>query len=104
MKKIKIEAILEISDHDGYCTDNECTYSKKTTTHYIDAPLIFKHYPIGPIINSKYDWVTFLPTPDINMSGSYYCKEDYSVKKAGLNCHDYKYTITSIEIVEINEL
>lgn len=36
MNKIKITAYLETSDHDGYCSGNECEYKKTIIEHTFD--------------------------------------------------------------------
>lgn len=98
MKKIKIQVFLETSDHDGYCTDNECEYFSKTETHYLDVPKEFEDYPLGQIDSDTYDWKSLLPNPNVE-GNSGYCSLCKECEEVGLDIHDYRYTIQTVEIV-----
>lgn len=105
MKKAKIRAKLEISDHDGYCSGEECEYEIKNVSHIVDLPDQYKSYPEGKIKNIDeftIDWKKLLPEPELNNHGSYYCRVSNECEAHGLEQHDYKYTIQSIEIVNSN--
>jgi hypothetical protein len=98
--KAKITAKLETSDHDGYCSGNECEYECEIITHTIDTiPDIYKTHPKGMIDDlNEYDWISFLPEPKLNLYESYYCDVSYHSKLNGLDKHDYKYTVLSVEL------
>jgi hypothetical protein len=102
MNKIKITAYLETSDHDGYCSGNECEYKKTIIEHIFDFAQNEnnKNLQLGLLNDyNENDWIKYLPEPKLNLSGSYYC-DCYLKNKYGLNKHDYKYKIKSIEIIE----
>ncbi len=102
MLKVKIEALLEKSDHCGYCTDNECYYTTETNTYYVNIPKEFEKYSIG-ILNEeemkKYDWRELLPVLQLGY-GSNYCSLCKECMDAKLDIHDYRYTIQSVEIID----
>ena len=104
MKKIQINAKLFKSDHNGYCSDNECELELSIVNHIINVPKEYFNYPEGDIteINQDY-WIKFLPEPKINSNGSYYCRNSSSCICNGLGIHDYKYVINWIKIIESND-
>ena len=107
MRQAKIYALLEVSDHDGYCTDNECDYSTSHSTYYVDIPNGFENHPTGLLNDDDiylYNWIGLLPKPHINDCGSYYCDESEQAMDANLDRHDYRYTIFTIEIVDVIEI
>jgi hypothetical protein len=100
--KAKITAQLETSDHDGYCSGGECEYETQTHSYIVDLPDQFKNYPEGKLNNfDKYsfEWEKLLPEPGLNYDGSYYCDVSNESETHGLDRHDYRYTIISVEIV-----
>lgn len=103
-RKLKITALLETSDHDGYCTDNECEYATKTETYIVDFPEDFRNdLPIGVLDEENrhnHYWKSLLPKPELNNSGSHYCSRSKECMYADLGCHDYLYKVLSVEIVE----
>lgn len=99
--KCKITAKLETSDHDGYCSGNECEYKCEIIETIIDVPEIYKSYPLGKLNNvNEYEWTTFLPTYIVNQCGSCCCNLSPKSIRNGLGIHDYEYTILSVEIIE----
>ena len=99
--KAKITAKLEISDHDGYCTDNECDYECSTVIKIIDVPQEYKNNKQGKICDvNDYDWIQFLDIPELNYSGSRACEVSSECQENGLGNHEYKYTIISVELYE----
>lgn len=91
--KLKIKAKLEISDHDGYCSDGECEYSFSIKEYIIDIP------------TDKYDniyLIDYLPIPDIDTGGSQYCQLSNESNINNLGKHDYKYTI--LEVTTYNSI
>ena len=105
MKQILITARLEISDHDGYCSGDECVYESKQINYICVLPFIYKDHNIGIITNFKdHDWIQYLPEIELNTNESYCCDLSNECEHAGLIKHDYKYTILNVEIVEIVEI
>lgn len=101
MKQILITCLLETSDHDGYCSGEECYYESNQVVYLTDVPLKYSEYDIGIIDDPEQDWTEYLPEPNINIDGSGYCDPSQESLDAGLNCHDYRYTIIKVEIVNL---
>jgi hypothetical protein len=100
MRKVLITALLEISDHCGYCSGEECEYKSNQIIHLCDVPEEYEDNEIGKIDNfSEHNWFQYLPEQDIN-GRSYYCDLSDECNEAGLEKHDYKYTILNVEIVD----
>ena len=99
--KVKIISNLETSDHDGYCSGEDCEYKIKVVKTIVDLPTKYKFHSKGKINNlDEFDWIKLLPEPELNLSGSYYCDVDEECEANGLGRHDYKYTILSVEIID----
>ena len=88
--KISVTVQLETSDHDGYCSDNECEYKKQIIKHIINVPNNWQSFTNDELIK-------YLPEPKLNTNGSYYCCVGGNSKLNNLGKHDYKYTILNIE-------
>lgn len=100
--RVRITSKLETSDHDGYCSEGECEYKVKTKSHVVDLPIEYKNYPEGKLVNFDefgINWEDFLPTPELS-DGSCYCDLSTESVANGLNRHEYRYTILSIEIIK----
>jgi len=94
----KITARLETSDHDGYCSGDECKYKRKTVRVKTRVPEEFEEHAIGEIFfPENYNWIKHLPVPKINIDGSEYCGFNYA---NGLCRHSYRYTLLKVEIVK----
>ena len=99
--KAKITAKLETSDHDGYCSGNECEYKSQVVVKKVNVPQKYKNHELGQIeIVKEYDWEQLLVPPVLNMDGSGYCELSSKCKGGGVGRHDYKYTIITVEIVD----
>ena len=92
---VKVTAKLETSDHEGYCSGNECQYERKTVQETILLPAKIRN--VQDL--AEHNLEGYLPKPDLNYYGSCYCDLSSKCEKHGLRCHDYKYTIKSIEIL-----
>ena len=94
-----ITAQLEMNDHDGYCSSDECKYTRKIVKAIIVVPEQYKTRPLGKITNTReYKWANHLQVPEVNVQGSGYCK--FVKPHGGLGQHEYRYTIKKVEIVE----
>lgn len=91
--KVKIIADLETSDHDGYCSGEECLYEIKEETFFFEVEDDKSLELDNPF------WKTLLPVPDLG-GQSYYCGIDDESIERGLDIHDYRYTIKEIIKVE----
>jgi hypothetical protein len=86
--KVMIIVKLEISDHDGYCSDNECIYKSMNRRYMRNIP--------DENINKQLDdpyWTSLLPEPTINYSVSGYCELSKECSEHYLGHHEYKYTV-----------
>jgi hypothetical protein len=104
----RITAKLEMNNHDGYCSGDECKYTKKIVKANIIVPDEFKDFPVGRCDKRKrrcekveYKWANHLPLPDVNYCGSGYC--GWHQPEGGVGQHEYRYTIKKVEIVENNK-
>ena len=96
--KAKITARLETSDHDGYCSGEECEYKCKIIKRIVNAPDQYKTYKYGEIDDlSEYDWEKLLEPPELG-EGSSYCSLSPECEENNLGVHDYRYTIISVEL------
>jgi len=94
-----ITAQLETNNHDGYCSDEDCEYTRKIVKATIVVPEQYRTHPVGKIVNTKeYKWANHLQVPEVNVQGSGYCK--FVKPEGGLGQHEYRYTIKKVEIVE----
>ncbi len=91
--KVKITAKLEISDHDGWCSDGECEYSYSTKKYTI-------HFPDYKYLGDQTNWCLYLPQPELNMWGSGYCDVSNESVKHDLSKHEYRYTIIKVDIID----
>lgn len=95
----RITAQLETNNHDGYCSDEDCEYTRKIVKATIVVPEQYRTHPVGKIANtSEYKWANHLQIPEVNVQGSGYCK--FVKPEGGLGQHEYRYTIKKVEIVE----
>jgi len=95
--KAKITAIFATSDHDGYCSGNECEYKTERMQFVIDVPEGMKN----KINEEDYnDWKKYLPTHNLSEGGSNYCDLSNECVEKGLDRHEYEYTIISIEVID----
>ena len=117
MFKIKIKYSLEISDHDGYCSGQECEYQlqKIKKTFYVSEgqnnyEKIEKYFSLEPegtlkvlFENEKHyflkneDFYNYLEKPCIG-GQSYYCTLSEECQKAGIGHHEYKFSDVKITI------
>jgi hypothetical protein len=98
----RITAKLEMNNHDGYCSGDECQYTKKIVKVNIVVPEQYINSPVGKIVNTReYKWANHLPVPDVNYCGSGYC--ECRQPEGGVGQHEYRYTIKKVEIVENNK-
>ena len=105
MSHIKLTYTVETSDHDGYCSGEECQYERKEFTCVLPTPKELSTYTSGEIVPLEvYEWNTEnrFPErllPDIRCYGSGYCNTSKEVDDNGLDKHDYRITITKMSIL-----
>lgn len=101
MRQLKLKVRIEVSDHDGYCSGEESSYSRKTKNTYIELPHEFEMYNNGDDISHE-NLMPYLKhlIPKINHTGSGYCNPCEYSNKYGLECHDYRITILSASVVD----
>jgi hypothetical protein len=88
--KIVITAQLETSNHDGYCSGEECEYETKMVNEIIDLPERHKDIPLHGIPHS--DLISLLPEPHVQN----YIILSPEVRDHCLDVHDYRYTIIAV--------
>ena len=107
MKQIEITILVQLNDHDGYCSGAENEYTEEIKSYYMDVPEEYKDHPIGTNLTDYYfniysyseypeSWI-----PVIKADGSGYCENSQHAEKHGLNKHDYKISIGKAIIVDI---
>jgi len=95
----RITSQLEKNDHDNYCSDDDCEYTKTVVKTTIIVPEKYMGHPVGKITDIKcYKWANHLPVPEVTVNGSGYCK--FHKPKGGVGQHQYRYTINKVEIVK----
>ncbi len=87
--KVEIIALLETSDHDGYCSGEDCVYESKITEHVLDIPETYTYKQM----------VELLPKPMLT-NGSNYCGIDEKSEEEHLERHGYRYIIKSVKILD----
>ncbi len=108
IRKARVRAVLETSDHDGYCSGEECLYEAEEKEFIVDIPDKFVDHSDGFFtedeiekIDSK-DWLPVLPPILLgelrDIDQSHYCELSKKCKQHNLKVHDYRYTILSVQI------
>lgn len=104
MRKVRVKALLEMSEHDGYCSGNECEYTSKEKVIVIPVPQRYQDAPLGLLTEIDQEvWNQILPGP-VKEERSYHqsgwCSNDPEADKRRLFNHDYRYTVYSVEIFD----
>jgi hypothetical protein len=98
--RVIITALLETSDHTGYCSDNECKYNCCYVQHICEIKCGRNKIDENSLyFEVEYADVNLMPLPDVS-SGTGYCHLSDQCIDACLDKHDYRYTIKTIEIVK----
>lgn len=98
---VKVSATLHISDHDGYCSDEECDLTKESVEAVVDVPKQYMRQVVtsgAAPLHPTDVWEALLPTPTVNF-GSGYCKLSAPCVALDLERHDYRYTVHAVEVV-----
>lgn len=74
---------IQVSDHDGYCSGNECEYNE-WIEHIVDWQ--------DKDINAEQREIEKRLEANLNLNGSGYCKASFEAGKHGLVNHDYRIT------------
>ncbi len=103
-----IKVLLETSDHDGYCSDNECNYLVLEQEHIIYNVSVPNDLPDGEILdyNNEQEQYFLSLLPKLNLFDSSdktyksgYCNLSSKCKNNNLSNHDYRYNIKSVFII-----
>jgi hypothetical protein len=95
--KLLLTFVEDKSDHDGYCSGNECELISKTYTRIINLP----HEEITNNLDyyRKYaDDVEMYRSLGYYKSG--YCKLSDEAVEVGLDRHDYLVKVARVEIID----
>lgn len=108
VRKARVQGLMELADHDGYCTDKECEYEHYDVDELIDLPTPFDSHPVGPLSAVDRDsfwWhhVVTMPKSDDSCHDrrSNACKMSTECEEKQLWPHDPRFTVRHVEIVEI---
>ena len=111
---IKVFYKLETSNHDGYCSGDECEYTESDKTYVLsdhdlsdfcghDLDKVLLDYNNGNRADMNADIYQALvkieqqlPQPDVG-GGSSYCGLSKECKQKNLDRHDYRITIIDME-------
>lgn len=97
--RIRIKYLLQISDHDGYCSGNECDYEEFVYKKEIAIlPEDFEDDE-NKIFKDLTYYEKFLEHPQLNNCCSYYCEASKEASDHNLDIHDYRITILSIKMI-----
>jgi hypothetical protein len=102
-RKYKVKVRHDKSDHDGYCSDDECaldTFEKEYDISLEPHENEQKEKYIGKvgesyILNVYQGWPSKIPIT-VGCGGSGECSLSSECKELGLTCHDEKVTILKI--------
>jgi hypothetical protein len=110
IRKARVRALLETSDHDGYCSDEECIYKAEEKEYIVDIPEKYVDHSDGFFSEDEMkeidfqDWTHVLPIvllgKERDCSQSEYCDLSKMCKQHNLDIHEYRYTIFSVQIFE----
>jgi hypothetical protein len=101
-----IKFLLETSDHDGYCSDNECNYNVVEQEHIIYNVSVPDDLPDGELYyddTQEQYFISLLPKLHLwestNTFKSGYCSISPKCKNNNLCHHDYRYNIKSVSVI-----
>lgn len=106
-KRLRIEYMYESSNHDGYCSGNECEYAIENCTHISTRiPKEYTNYDVGTELKDvpfDYEHLVHLCEPGFPGFGPYYqsgyCELSDECIVRNLDKHDFRVTVTSVQIV-----
>ena len=107
---IKVITKLYVSDHDGYCSEDECQLSKYDLLSIIPVPKFLRKLvkkdgvdtELSPFRAEQYlsFWREQLPKILLHC-GSCYCGLSEECENEQLQKHEYKYEITNLQVVDL---
>ena len=91
----KLTILVQTSDHDDYCSGNECEYDEYEVSEDCSITFgseILKKYNIGDYVAIEHlklldRFIKYIP--DLG-GGSYQCSVNDNCEEMGLDMHDYK--------------
>lgn len=96
---------LEKSDHDGYCSGEECLYTQEDAVVEVTVDNPYVQAMLQPFIEAgnltDFDWLKWVLEPKnpaaftVNTSGSYYCDLEDMADAAGLDRHEIRVVVRS---------
>lgn len=94
---IEITAVLETSDHDGYCSGEECEYNTQQIQHRCKIPTELFTWTL----TDKYmNWTQLMPVPyKQSRGGSNWCGLSNQCERAQLMSHQYRYRLVSVRVL-----
>ena len=95
MTRVLVKIVINIADHDGYCSDSECqlrTEKVKLKINICDFPILRKYLQDGGDINDfKWNYDEYFPSlnKQIKSYGSGYCSLSRECSQLYLKVHSY---------------
>jgi hypothetical protein len=98
MPRVCLHVLIEINDHDGYCSGSENEYEKRT--HFVEAEVPEGTALTDTRVETWWAHVKHLEPKILeDPRQSAYCTVGAEGFAQGLNCHDFRMTILNIEDV-----
>jgi len=100
--KVSLTCKVEKSDHDGYCSGDECEYSVENITQIVNYPSkgdLKIGDKIDPELISGSEYLNSFE-PCLNYSGSRFCDNSVESNKNGLELHDFKITVIKATVID----
>lgn len=103
MSKVQLTVQWETSDHDGYCSDEECEYNSDEIIEYFDIPNQYKNCPIGTKLPTDI-WRVELQKKgykmDLGSGGLYFCALSHESEIHELDLHEGRATVLRAIIID----
>jgi hypothetical protein len=104
---VELVVYFELSDHDGYCSGDQCDYVAYTKTVIVPIPYFYDQLVIdGDKVKNcnDYDWSIYLHDKyKMNANGSYFCHLSPEAEDHGLTRHDCRMTVLSATVLNLHK-
>ena len=98
-QKVIIYYTLELSDHDSYCSGNECEYSIKNKIFEVDIENPVIDRDDEGLIKNQDDFIRLIPKPSMgHPMNSHCCRLSEESVAHNLGRHEYRITVDDVLI------
>ena len=99
MAQVRVTFLIESSEHDGYCSGNECEYLATTVIKTFDVPTELQTTTVQKEDFDNFDWEMLFVDDDIeiNDGNSCFCELSDECVEHHLDKHERKYTVVCVE-------